>query len=257
MTDRSISLMLDARKVDTWRVDGPAIRLKLKGEPWRWLPLRRLARVFVVGELTASCAPLLACSDTAIPVAFYSGRGKLRAMLMPSATQETTLAALLERLGWDQQLQAIYADWDAHQAAHWYADLLGEARPVFRQKQLINRIGSVLGKFDLQQFCSWLEGFFEAHLREVLQKFGILHCEQARPVQVLLQEWQQAAITVLSGEWLAAFPDKHGPRAAWQCFQRHEAWLTRERSRQLQQLIWQLEAVPERMKRHECVDSLL
>jgi hypothetical protein len=80
-------------------LDGPSLRLRRVGVADVFAPLPRLARVVVHGSRVQwRTEALLACAEAGVPVLLLSGRGALRAVLVPvlPPAQRRDLAALLE-----------------------------------------------------------------------------------------------------------------------------------------------------------------
>jgi hypothetical protein len=56
-------LVIDARKLESLTVDGPALKVTMRSQSARLFPFRRLSRVHVVGAIRDGIDTLLQCAE--------------------------------------------------------------------------------------------------------------------------------------------------------------------------------------------------
>ncbi len=81
MTEAKTCLVIDAEKTSHIMLDGPALKITMHLQSARLFPLRRIARIHVIGSVENSFETMVSCAERQIPVAFFTKQGKLRCQL--------------------------------------------------------------------------------------------------------------------------------------------------------------------------------
>lgn len=104
-------LYLDGREraIDV-RLRGPALGI-LRGAQRLELPLARLARVFVRGNVRWDAAAIAACLQQQVPIVFLDGRAQPIGSAMPLAGRVSALGEVLAEWVDQPRWQAQYEDW--------------------------------------------------------------------------------------------------------------------------------------------------
>jgi hypothetical protein len=104
-------LYLDARDNTVVSLDGPALRILVRGQAERSVPLRRLSRIVTNARVEFTTDALLACADRGISLVFLAEDGEVRARVLgtPGERQELRqrLLDLMARPDW----RGLYGDW--------------------------------------------------------------------------------------------------------------------------------------------------
>lgn len=170
-------LVLDARKLERLRMDGPALRVTLCEQSSLLFPLRRLDRIHIIGNLNEGLEALLYCAERQIPIAFFSAAGKLRCQLYFPVVEHTQLSHWLEHIEFDPQASEQYAEWLHNQRAYFLSTLdvmTGSQRTrLQRLQEKVHHIGKkVLGERQHRLAQEWLEGICIAQLSQLVVNHG-------------------------------------------------------------------------------------
>lgn len=198
-------LILAASQLHTLELDGPALKVVMAHQSHRLFPLRRIARIHIMGELDVGMNALLHCAEQQIPVAFFTRNGKLRCQLYYPVYENGVLAHWLEHIEFDEHARQLYADWLEMQRLHIFAKL--NIHPQ-RLQQTQEHIRSILKRHWSQaqrdEAQAWLEGLLISHLSQLIVENGLGNqCSQKRrlldDLQPVCQMWlhHQLAKTLL------------------------------------------------------------
>lgn len=105
------SLYLDGGRRSTVVRDGPSLRVISEGRADGMYPLRRLARVVVIGSVEWEPSALSACLEEGISVTFLSHKGEPRAYCLPAHPRRQRLADRLEDFLSRPAWRAQYENW--------------------------------------------------------------------------------------------------------------------------------------------------
>ena len=196
-------LVIDSRKLESMKMDGPALRVRLHAQSSRLFPLRRLSRIHIVGSPVNGLEALVHCAERQVPVAFFSVHGKLRCQLYFPVCESDILGHWLDHVDFDPQAKAIYEDWLHHQALHVISLIGGQGGSHQTRKQLIEeRLRAIcnkqLGEQKFRDAVDWLDGMLTAHLSQVIVQHGL--SDQGRSKRRLMED-----ITPLGRLWLLYF----------------------------------------------------
>lgn len=100
------SLVIDSRKLARMGMDGPALKVTMRGRSAILFPLRRLCRIHILGTPESGMDALLFCAEQRVPVAFFHFNGRLRCRLHSSGGAPALL--LLYALATRVQQQAAF-----------------------------------------------------------------------------------------------------------------------------------------------------
>ncbi|MBC6907360.1 hypothetical protein DWB84_18135 [Saccharophagus sp. K07] len=193
-------LVIDSRKTEQIRLDGPALRIRMQQQSSRLFPLRRLSRIHIVGELQQGFDALIYCAEHQIPVAFFTLNGKLRCQLYFPVLENSLISHWLEHVEFDQQAQQEYDDWLKHQTLHLLACMGYRTGSIERRLQsILNQLHHAckkeLGEKLYRQAMDWLEGMANAQLSQIITNLGLAN--QSRGKRKLMED-----ITPLYQLWL-------------------------------------------------------
>lgn len=171
-------LLIDAAKLERLSLDGPALRVQMQAQSGRLFPLRRIARIHVMGQGVVSMDALLHCAEQRIPVAFFRGNGKLRCQLYFPGAEDGTLGHWLVYLDFDTCVRDVYEHWLQDQRLHVMAALgIRSGCPEHRLKMIREQISTVgnrsLGKLRFREALDWLHGFLQAQLSQLIAEQGL------------------------------------------------------------------------------------
>lgn len=180
MTDVELtSLVIDSRKLLRMGMDGPALKIVMRGRSSVLFPLRRLCRIHILGMPDSGMAALLFCAEQQIPVAFFHFNGRLRCRLLPAGGKPALTDHWLEHVEFDPQIRQIYDDWVQYQGLHSLS-LLGirgggcESRKKLLYEALRGYCRQQLGRKNLKTALEWLDGLLRFHLEQVIEAFGFV-----------------------------------------------------------------------------------
>lgn len=193
-------LVIDSRKAEQLRLDGPALRVRMQEQSSRLFPLRRLSRIHILGDLQQGFEALIHCAEHQIPVAFFTVSGKLRCQLYFPVLENTLISHWLEHVEFDAQAREIYGDWLQHQSLHLLS-CLGYKRGALEQRlrcnleRLHHACKQVLGEHQYRLAMDWLEGMACVQLSQIIIDHGLAN--QSRGMRKLIDD-----ITPLYDFWL-------------------------------------------------------
>jgi CRISPR/Cas system-associated endonuclease Cas1 len=121
MTVAKTCLVIDAEKTSHVLLDGPALRITMKCQSPRLFPLRRVARIHVIGQVENSFDAMVACAEKQIPVAFFTKQGKLRCQLYYPIFENGVISHWFEHVEFDEEAKRIYSEWLACQTLNLLA----------------------------------------------------------------------------------------------------------------------------------------
>jgi hypothetical protein len=171
-------LVIDARKLDSLSIDGPALKVRMRMQSIRLFPLRRLSRIHVIGTLRDGLDSLLHCAEHQVPVAFFTYAGKLRCQMYFSVVENSIISHWLEHVDFDVEAQQIYEDWLQHQTLHLMSQLgYSEGARETRFKRLSEKLRNIcnnkMGHRDFGDAMDWLIGIFTVHLSQLIVDHGL------------------------------------------------------------------------------------
>lgn len=179
------TLLIDTRRLEKLAMDGPALSIHLHEQSVRLFPLRRLARIHVMGELQQGFDALMHCAEQQIPVAFFSNKGKLRCQLYFPLANNGILAHWLDHVEFDAEVQEEYRQWLELQRLHTLSQLnlrqvnMNHAR--LEQELRTRAIQLLHSKKLCHDAIDWLEGFLLTHLSQLVAAHGLgNNCRAAR-----------------------------------------------------------------------------
>lgn len=180
MTDIALtSLMIDSRKLLHMGMDGPALKVIMRGRSKVLFPLRRLCRIHILGTPNSGMEALLFCAEQQIPVAFFHLNGRLRSRLLPAAGAGGLIDHWFEHVEFDPQIRQLYDDWVQYQGLHSLS-LLGisggacESRKKLLYEALRGYCRQQLGRKNMKTALEWLDGLLRFHLEQVIETFGFI-----------------------------------------------------------------------------------
>lgn len=168
------SLMIDARKPCRLRIDGPALSVRIGYNSPLLFPLRRLARIHVIGCVSEGFDALIYCAERQIPVAFFTAKGKLRCQLYEPRYEDNILAHWLEHVEFDPACKEQYDDWLEAQRLHLLAAFgyrfgAREQRHIVIEQLLRTKANLILQRKKYShEAIDWLEGLLSAHLSQLV-----------------------------------------------------------------------------------------
>ncbi len=171
-------LVIDARKLDTLSIDGPALKVRMRMQNSRLFPLRRLSRIHVIGTLRDGLECLLHCAERQVPVAFFTYTGKLRCQMYFPVVENSIISHWLEHVDFDVEARQIYDDWLHHQTLHVISQIgFSEGARETRFQRLSEKLrhicNSKMGHRDFGDALDWLSGFFAVHLSQIIVDHGL------------------------------------------------------------------------------------
>ncbi len=212
-----ICLHIDARKLQRIKLDGPAINVMMKGAAEQLFPLRRLARIHLTGTPEQGLDAFLACANQHIPVAFFDGFGRLKAMLYLPKENNTVLGHWLEALHTDLGIKTIYTQWQENIQLHWFAQSKAKWIPHGRisrskgqahdAKIIEESVAKELRKIHQHNQWTdaqpWMEGMLRVQLAQILDQFGLNpHTHEHRELLSDLEKPLQQMLKVEIAIWL-------------------------------------------------------
>jgi hypothetical protein len=232
-------LVIDARRLDSLSVDGPALKVRMRSQSSRMFPLRRLSRVHVVGAIKDGLEPLLHCAENQIPVAFFTVSGRLRCQLYFPVFENSIISHWLEHVDFDVEAKQLYDDWLFHQTLHvismmGYTEGARESRYQLIEEKLRG----------FHTAMDWLSGMLAVHISQLIVDYGLSN--QSRGKRRLMDD-----ISPICELWLiyflAAHASKRRVRVAAQSmsdlYQKHSAEIEYTVRRMLTQLATRLESI--------------
>ena len=180
MTDVALtSLVIDSRKLLRMGMDGPALKVIMRGRSSVLFPLRRLQRIHILGTPDSGMEALLFCAEQRIPVAFFHFNGRLRCRLLPTGGAPALIDHWFEHVEFDPQIGQLYDDWVLHQGLHAMSRLgisggISESRKKLVYETLRGYCRQQLGKENLNTALDWLDGLLQFHLEQVIEEFGFV-----------------------------------------------------------------------------------
>lgn len=242
------SLNILASKITYFKIDGPALRLRLQGQASRWFPLRKIRQVCITGDLTTGTETLFKLAEQRIPVTLFSLSGKFRCQIIHPQTATTSLPQLLEEAEHDPALQQAYAHWHENTSLQIYANLgVTKGCPKLAQKTFTEQLGQALNQNKLKKLFNhlneWLQGVNQANLAKALDAAGVpLHGKQRYQLQKVLTQLTQPIKQTTAYNWLANNPGKQPtPNNLQHAMAQLERQLNHQLSSWLNQLYLQLE----------------
>lgn len=177
MNSTKTCLVLDARKLEHLRLDGPALRVTLCEQSSLLFPLRRLDRIHIIGHLHEGLDALVTCAERQIPIAFFSATGKLRCQLYYPVVEHTQLSHWLEHIEFDVEASEQYSEWLNNQQAYFLSTLRAVAgsqrtRLQCLQEKVHHTGKKVLGERQYQLAQEWLEGICTTQLSQLIVNQG-------------------------------------------------------------------------------------
>jgi len=171
-------LVIDARKLESLSVDGPALKVTMRSQSARLFPFRRLSRVHVVGAIREGIDSLLHCAEQQIPVAFFTVAGKLRCQLYFPVFDNSIISHWLEHVDFDVEAKQIYEDWLCNQTLNVISMTgFNEGARESRLQLLNERLRRIcklrLGKDDFEAAMDWLSGILSVHLSQLIVEYGL------------------------------------------------------------------------------------
>lgn len=244
-------LVLDASKLEQLTVDGPALRIGLREQASRLFPLRRLARIHVIGDIDAGFCALLHCAEQQIPVAFFSTHGKLRCQLYYPVFENGILSHWLEHIEFDPKLRQLYNEWLQLQMLH----VLGEIgcrdgnstnRLEIAEQRMLTLIHHHWSRGHLREARDWLQGILTSHLSQLIVQHGLSN--QTRAKRRLLEDLLPTCELWLLYFLTVAVVENRKPPAAdaqgmSRFYQQHAERIEYQVQRMLMQLVSKLEAI--------------
>ncbi|MEX0618074.1 MAG: CRISPR-associated endonuclease Cas1 [Pseudohongiellaceae bacterium] len=180
MSDAAFSsLVIDTRKLLSMGMDGPALKVVMRGCSPVLFPLRRLRRIHILGTPGSGMEALLFCAEQQIPVAFFKSNGRLRCRLNPAAGTPALIDHWFEHVEFDPQIGQLYDDWVLHQGLHAMSRLGINAGACESRKKLVYETlrgfcRQKLGRGNLKAALEWLDGLLCFHLEQVIEEFGFV-----------------------------------------------------------------------------------
>jgi hypothetical protein len=200
-------LVVDARRLDTITVDGPAVKIRMKQQASQNFPLRRLGRIHVIGTANIDLEVFLHCAEHQVPVAFFTARGKLRCQLYFPVFINTLLSHWFEHVEFDIEIKQLYQNWLEYQTRHNLARLsAGQGCQPHEQKKLellIQQYGrKAYGRERWDAAMEWLSGMLVAHISQIIVEYGLSN--QSRGKRKLLEDISPLLMLWLGGQLLMA-----------------------------------------------------
>ncbi|MEJ2446083.1 MAG: CRISPR-associated endonuclease Cas1 [Exilibacterium sp.] len=242
-------LVIDARKLQSLDLDGPALRIRVYSQCSRLFPLRRLSRIHVLGGLEQGFQALLHCAEKQIPVAFFTARGKLRCQLYFPVYENSIIGHWLEHVDFDIEAKQQYDEWLAHGTLH-ILSMMGFRRGAreIRQQQVGEKLRSIchqkLGGTAFRDAEAWLQGILSAHLSQLIVRQGLAN--QSRGKRRLLEDMTRVCelwLLYLLAETVVEGGMRIDAYSMANFYQRHAEQIEYTVRRMLVQLAGRLEAI--------------
>lgn len=242
------TLVIDSRKLQHLKMDGPALKVTMHGRSPMLFPLRRLSRVHILGIPEVGMDALLFCAEQQVPVAFFHHSGRLRCRLQPAVTSTTLPDHWLEHVEFDPEIAQLYEDWVLHQELYVIASLgINKGARESRRKILVEGLRHFcrerLGRGGLKEALEWLEGQLRFHLEHTIETFGFTqHRGRARLLADMLPLGQLQLLFSLANRLLQGEMQIHA-QTMTAFYQAHAVQVEYTARRMLTQLVYKLEAV--------------
>lgn len=171
------SLVIDARKLQRLSMDGPALKVTMRGRSPMLFPLRRLLRIHIIGRMQQGMDTLLHCAEQQVPVAFFHLNGRLRCRLQPAAGAPSLIDHWFEHVEFDPEVRQLYEDWVLNQKLYALSRLginsgVREKRGELVYQTLRGYCRRRLGRETLKDALEWLDGLVFFHLENLLAEYG-------------------------------------------------------------------------------------
>ncbi len=172
------SLVIDARKLVSMKIDGPALKIVMQDRSPVLFPLRRLRRIHILGVPRDGLEALLVCAENHIPIAFFDGRGRFRCRLHHGETgQPALLDHWFEYVEFDPEVKRGYEEWLTNQIMHAISVLgVSIGANGAKQQLLVDMLRRYcrerLGREQFTNALEWLEGLLRFHLEQVIEECG-------------------------------------------------------------------------------------
>lgn len=180
MSESLMSVTIDSRKLKRMDMDGPALRVIMQSRSPVLFPLRRLARIYVLGVPQHGLESLVFCAEQRIPVAFFNFNGRLRCRLSFVQEVPAGIDHWLEHIAFDQHIKNAYREWLLNQGLNVLSQLgvtqgAREARVRLFSDALRGYCRRTLGEQALKDAYEWIDGLLLVHLEQVITNFGCTH----------------------------------------------------------------------------------
>jgi hypothetical protein len=244
-------LVINGNKLQQLDLDGPALRIALQEQSTRLFPLRRLARIHVIGELHCGFEALLHCAEKQIPVAFFGQKGKLRCQLYYPVFENSVLAHWLEHIEFDHEIRKLYDGWMHLQKLHLLGNIgCRDGANTCRQDLAEQRLHHLLNKHwsrtQQHEAREWLQGMLTVHISQMIVQQGLAN--QSRSKRKLLEDLLPICELWLLYLLVVAIVEQKKPPAVnahgmSRFYQQHADSIEYTVQRMLAQLVNRLEAI--------------
>ena len=172
-------LYLNGREPIQVGLDGPALRVSVRGSAIQRFPLRRVSRVMASGSTSWSTAALLACADQGISVCFLDANGTARARWVGRPSDRDGLLQRWQDFQDRPDWMDLFRQWTRatrRRAIRMCAWRMGWS-PKLDSRSVIQFIVQALegngSPRDLRSACRHLRGIAGARTLEVLAQRGL------------------------------------------------------------------------------------
>lgn len=170
-------LVIDCRKLVRMGMDGPALKVVMRGRSPVLFPLRRLRRIHILGTPSNGMEALLYCAEQQIPVAFFSSTGHLRCRLSPAAELPALVDHWFECVEFDVEVGQLYRDWAENQERFAWSRLgVSSGTNISRRKLAVEALQGYcrarLGRIKFQEFMQWMDGLLGFHVGQIIESCG-------------------------------------------------------------------------------------
>lgn len=172
------ALVIDAHKLAKLCMDGPALKVTMQYRSPLLFPLRRVARIHIIGTPDIGMDTLMHCAEQQVPVAFFNAHGRLRCRLLPPANENARIGHWLEHIEFDPEAQGIYREWQLNQALHSMAKFgfnIGArgSRLKLVDDTLRHLCRQKMDKKDFLAAIDWFDGMLQFQLEQMLDTIGL------------------------------------------------------------------------------------
>lgn len=174
------SLVIDTQQLEKLGIDGPALKVTMRGKSAILFPLRRLCRIHLLGTRVSGLDALMQCAEHNIPIAFFKRTGQLRCRLLPPNGERAVVDHWFEHIEFDQEINQIYDNWRTGQTLYTLSQLGfnqgGKSKVQHKLAfEALRKFGrKILGKNSFETAMEWLNGLLSFQIMQIIESFGFI-----------------------------------------------------------------------------------
>jgi len=209
---KEINLNIMGNEIEQMTIDGPSLRIQLKGQAVRRFPLRTLGHICITGDPANGADTLLALMGKRKLITLFSANGVLKGQLYNPKKRESLLLNLLEESAHDPALAQARAEWFENSRLQAFAMVgITKGCDIMAIRSLRKQLGRTLSELDLKRehktVTKWLRGITEICITKILAKRGIpLHGHQCNRIRRQLGRIAEPVYLHAALHWLVANP---------------------------------------------------